>query len=100
MISLFGTIPMSQSQKSFRFISYTGPPKLEKPSLRIHSGKIPPSDNKYHKIDESIAMEPDWNTEGGDREELAHTAHGVGVVDSTCSGRHSYADVMSVFALA
>lgn len=45
-------------------------------------------------------MEPDWNTEGGGREELAHMAHAVGVTDSMCSGQHPYADVMSVFALA
>lgn len=100
MTALFGTIPMSQSQRPFRFISYTGPPKPKKTPLRIHSGKVPPSDNEYHNIDEFLAMEPDWNTEGGGREELAHMAHAVGVTDSMCSGRHPYADVMSVFALA
>lgn len=100
MTSPFGTIPMSLSQQPFRFISYTGPLKPKKTPLRIHSGKVPPSDNKYHNIDESLAMKPDWKTEGGDRGELAHAAHAAGVVDSTCSGRHPYVDVMSVFALA
>lgn len=91
---------MSQFQQSFRFVSCTGLSKPKKALLRIHSGKVPSSDNEYHNIDESLAMAPDLNTEGGDREELAHTAHAVGVVDSTCSGRHPYTDLMSVFALA
>ena len=93
-------MPIAQSQHSFQFIPYTGPPDPKPAPRRIQLKKGPPSDGEYPNIDEFLAMEPDWNTEGGGREELAYMAHAVGVTDSMCSGRHPYADVMSVFALA
>lgn len=102
MTSLSGTMPIWQahSQRPLHIVPYAGPPKPKKTPLRIPSKKVPPSDDEYHNIDEFLGMEPDWNIKGGKREELAYTAHAVGVVDLTCSGQYPYADVISVFALA
>jgi hypothetical protein len=93
------TMPMAQSRRPLQFIPYTRPPDSKPAPRRVQSKNVPPSDDEHHDIDDFLAMEPGWNTEGGNREELAHTAHAVGAVDSTCSGQHLYADVISVFTL-
>ncbi|OAF98556.1 uncharacterized protein CC84DRAFT_1264876 [Paraphaeosphaeria sporulosa] len=85
MTSLCSTIPMEQPQRSFRFLSYTGPPEPKPGPRRSQLKKVPPSDDEYPNIDEFLGEEPGSNSVRGNEEDLVRAAHGVGVVDSTCS---------------
>ncbi|KAF1968899.1 hypothetical protein BU23DRAFT_571985 [Bimuria novae-zelandiae CBS 107.79] len=78
-------MPMAQSQRSHEFIPYTRPPDPKPAPRRIQLKNVPPSNDEYLDIDDFLAMELDWNTEGGNGEELAHKAHAVEAGDATCS---------------
>ncbi|KAF1969431.1 hypothetical protein BU23DRAFT_239008 [Bimuria novae-zelandiae CBS 107.79] len=67
MTTFLSTFPVRQPQGPLQFISYNGPPKQTPRSLPLK--KVLSSNDDAR----------------GNREELAHAAHGVEIVDLTCS---------------